>query len=136
MTTLAAARSALRRVRDALAPVLAGQEVVVMHNLLTMPFHPGLTEALWQLADDLTSVRFLAWVHDLAACNPDYDVKAPQLSKLYQAMQPVAQELLDELQRSLDYYANLEDRRMFQKLFVMGGGLQLHSLLRRIRMGQ
>lgn len=46
--------------------------VVFLHNLLTMPFHLAATAALWQLASDMTGVRFLAWVHDLAACNVDY----------------------------------------------------------------
>ena len=56
----------------ALKPALAGQDVVFMHNVATMPFHLALTEALWDLGYRLTGVRFIAWVHDLAACNPDY----------------------------------------------------------------
>ena len=43
-----------------------------MHNVATMPFHLALTEALWELGRRLTGVRFIAWVHDLAVCNPDY----------------------------------------------------------------
>jgi mannosylglucosylglycerate synthase len=58
----------------ALEPELAGQDVVIMHNVATMPFHLALTEALWDLAEKLTGVRFIAWVHDLAACNPDYQL--------------------------------------------------------------
>ena len=56
----------------ALRPVLAAQDVVFLHNVLTMPFHPALTEALWRVIDELPHVRFVAWVHDVAACNPDY----------------------------------------------------------------
>ncbi|MEO6789272.1 MAG: glycosyltransferase family 4 protein [Chthoniobacteraceae bacterium] len=56
----------------ALRPVLVAQDIVFLHNVLTMPFHAGLTEALWSLMDGLPRVRFVAWVHDVAACNPDY----------------------------------------------------------------
>ena len=53
---------------------LAGHDVVFLHNVATMPFHLGLTAALWRVADRLPAVRFIAWLHDIAACNPDYDV--------------------------------------------------------------
>jgi glycosyltransferase involved in cell wall biosynthesis len=58
----------------ALEPRLANMDVVMIHNVATMPFHITLTEALWNLARRLTSVRFVAWVHDLVACNPDYEL--------------------------------------------------------------
>ena len=54
--------------------LLARQDVVIVHNVMTMHFHLRLTEALWNLADELAGVRFLAWVHDIAACNADYDL--------------------------------------------------------------
>ena len=56
----------------ALRPVLAGQDVVIVHNVMTMPFHIGLTEALGRMADELLAVRFVAWVHDVSLVNPDY----------------------------------------------------------------
>ena len=59
------------KVHAALRPLFAGQDVVVLHNVMTMPFHPGLTGALWQLAGELPAVRFLSWVHDLAAAGTD-----------------------------------------------------------------
>lgn len=58
----------------ALEPLLANMDVVMIHNVATMPFHITLTEALWNIAKRLTSVRFVAWVHDLVACNPDYEL--------------------------------------------------------------
>ncbi len=61
----------------ALRPVLAAQDIVFAHNVMTMPFHIGLTEALRRLAVELPGVRFVAWVHDVAACNPDYPDTAP-----------------------------------------------------------
>lgn len=56
----------------ALRPIFAAQEVVMLHNVATMHFHLALTVAVWRLAEELTRVRFICWVHDLAACNPDY----------------------------------------------------------------
>ena len=73
-----------------LRPVLAAQDIVFMHNVLTMHFHPGLTEALWRAMDDLPRVRFTAWVHDVAACNPDYAPVAPVFSKVHPRCEYVA----------------------------------------------
>jgi len=61
----------------ALRAALASQDVVLLHNVMMMPFHPGLTEALWRVIDTLPDVRFVAWLHDVAACNPDYSGIAP-----------------------------------------------------------
>ncbi len=58
----------------ALEPMLAAMDIVFIHNVATMPFHLTLTEALWNIAKRLTGGRFIAWVHDLAACNPDYEL--------------------------------------------------------------
>ena len=58
---------------QALRKAVEGCDVVMVHNILTMPFDLPLTEALWRLAEEWTQVRWIAWVHDLAACNPDYD---------------------------------------------------------------
>ena len=66
-----------------LRPVLAAQDVVFIHNVLTMHFHPGLTGALWRAMDELPRVRFVAWVHDVAACNPDYAPVAPIFSSAH-----------------------------------------------------
>ena len=55
-----------------LRPPLEAQDVAILHNVATMHFHLALTAALWQLADELPAVRFVCWIHDLAACNPDY----------------------------------------------------------------
>jgi glycosyltransferase involved in cell wall biosynthesis len=74
----------------ALRPVLAAQDIVFLHNVLTMPFHPGLTGALWQMMDELQGVRFVAWVHDVAACNPDYAPCAPIFSQAHARCEYVA----------------------------------------------
>ena len=74
----------------ALRPVLAAQDVVFLHNVLTMPFHAGLTEALWRVMDELPRVRFVAWVHDVAACNPDYAPVVPIFSRAHPRCKYVA----------------------------------------------
>lgn len=50
------------------ASELRQHDLVMVHNVFTMPFDLALTEALWQAAAD---VRMVAWTHDLAAANPD-----------------------------------------------------------------
>ena len=69
----------LLRDKDPLAKLrraLTGCDVVIAHNVLTMPFDLPLTEALWQIAEETSSLpsppRFIAWIHDIAAGNPDY----------------------------------------------------------------
>lgn len=74
----------------ALRSALAGQDIVFLHNVLTMPFSPGLTEALWRVMDGLPRVRFVAWVHDVAACNPDYPGTAPIFSRAHPHCEYVA----------------------------------------------
>jgi glycosyltransferase involved in cell wall biosynthesis len=59
--------------RDAaFASRLAAHDIVFAHNLLTMPFQPDVTAALWRIAEEQPQVRFIAWVHDVAAANPAY----------------------------------------------------------------
>ena len=42
---------------DALRPRLANQDVIFMHNVTSMHFHLALTEALWDLAEELKGVH-------------------------------------------------------------------------------
>jgi glycosyltransferase involved in cell wall biosynthesis len=56
-----------------LADAVEGSDVVIVHNVLTMPFDMPLTRALWTLAEKRRHTRWIAWVHDVAAANPDYD---------------------------------------------------------------
>lgn len=63
------ARDPIKELRAAVRDL----DVVIVHNVLTMPFDLPLTEALWQLAEEMPHIRWIAWVHDIAACNPDYD---------------------------------------------------------------
>ena len=110
----------------ALEPGLARQDVVLMHNVATMPFHLALTEALWELGGRLTGVRFIAWVHDLAACNPDYKLpllESPPWSFLARAHARYSYVAVSELRR-----------RQFEKLTrvpcrVVPNGLDPERLL-------
>jgi glycosyltransferase involved in cell wall biosynthesis len=54
------------RLRAALEPVLRDRDVVVAHNVLTMPFNLPLAAALVELG------RLVAWTHDAAWVNPRY----------------------------------------------------------------
>lgn len=52
---------------------LAGCEVVFVHNMMTMHFNLAATSALARLAREWQgSVRFVNWIHDIAAINPDF----------------------------------------------------------------
>src|SRR5439155_15342924 len=62
-----------RRIGSVSERLFANVEIVVLHNVLTMPFNLAGTSALWQVAEALPQTRFIGWVHDLAFCNPDFD---------------------------------------------------------------
>lgn len=47
-------------------------EAVIVHNVFTMPFDLPWTRELTQLAEERNEVRWVNWVHDVAAVNPAY----------------------------------------------------------------
>lgn len=55
-----------------LSAALGGVDVVIFHNIGTMPFCIELTAALRSLASAIQSARWICWVHDLAVANPEY----------------------------------------------------------------
>jgi glycosyltransferase involved in cell wall biosynthesis len=62
--------------RDPYAELSAGvvdADLVIVHNVMTMPFDIALTQALWRASEENPHVRWIAWVHDVAVANPDYD---------------------------------------------------------------
>jgi glycosyltransferase involved in cell wall biosynthesis len=67
----AAARAGLE---DQLCIALRDCDAVLVHNVCTMPFNLPLTAALAGLPALLPQVRFIAWIHDIAAINPDYSI--------------------------------------------------------------
>jgi glycosyltransferase involved in cell wall biosynthesis len=69
---------AFQRLKEALKNRLREElescDVVFVHNLMTMHFNLAATAALAELATELRGVRFVNWVHDMSAINPDYDL--------------------------------------------------------------
>jgi glycosyltransferase involved in cell wall biosynthesis len=74
-----------------LSPILLRHDVVFLHNVLTMPFHPSLTTALWQWAGSPDPrPRLIAWVHDVAATNPEYRPVPELLRRAHPSIEYVA----------------------------------------------
>jgi glycosyltransferase involved in cell wall biosynthesis len=72
---LQAGKNALRqfkalrdRIRNRLRPLLADRDLVIAHNVMTMPFNLPLAAALAELG-----VPVIAWTHDIAWSNGQYD---------------------------------------------------------------
>ena len=76
--------------RARLRQVLAGSDVVFVHNVMTMPFDLALTNALTQVAAELSSTRFIAWTHDVAATNPDLTPVPAELGRAAAGFEYVA----------------------------------------------
>ncbi|HEX6567125.1 MAG TPA: glycosyltransferase family 4 protein [Chthoniobacterales bacterium] len=62
----------VQRLREQLTRPLKRMDCVIVHNLMTMPFHLAATQVLIELAESGT--KMLAWTHDLAASNQDYSL--------------------------------------------------------------
>ncbi len=61
---------------------------------------------------------------------------AERLSDLYEALSPVFDDLLEELQRSLSAYAEARPDHPVQQVVVLGGGFSLHGMFRYLRCGR
>jgi glycosyltransferase involved in cell wall biosynthesis len=78
-------------------------DLLFVHNVMTMPFNLPLTAALCDLAADSRHPRFVAWIHDIAACNPAYGPALPSMIRT--------------AHRGFEYVAVSETRRrQFQEL--------------------
>jgi mannosylglucosylglycerate synthase len=62
----------VQKLREQLIRLLKRMDCVIVHNLMTMPFHLAATQVLIELAESGT--KMLAWTHDLAASNQDYSL--------------------------------------------------------------
>lgn len=51
----------IKRVRSA----VAGCQVIIVHNMFTMPFNWGGSTTLAELSREMTGTRFINWVHDV-----------------------------------------------------------------------
>lgn len=60
---------------------------------------------------------------------------AERLSDLYEALSPVFNDLLKEVQRSLTAYSESQPDRPIRSIFGLGGGFSLHGLFRYLRCG-
>jgi mannosylglucosylglycerate synthase len=58
----------MSRLRDA----GAHYDAIIVHNVFTMPFDLKLSAALRDMAVASPEIRFINWVHDVAAANPNY----------------------------------------------------------------
>jgi len=58
-----------RRLRQ----MIFGLDLILVHNVMSMPFDMALTSAIWELATETRKkTRWIFWTHDLALLNPDY----------------------------------------------------------------
>ena len=62
--------------------------------------------------------------------------RARRLKPLYEAIDPAIRHLIDEIDRSLHQHGQLVQGVQVKQLFGLGGGFQLHGLLRRLRSGR
>ena len=65
-----------QRFLDGLKTTFADCELVLVHNLFTMPFNIAATEALWRWAETGERPRLVHWLHDIAVINPNYTLGA------------------------------------------------------------
>ena len=62
----------LSALEDSLGKTLQNFDRIIAHNMFTMPFNLAATQALGAWAD--RGMKMIAWTHDLAAINPDYQI--------------------------------------------------------------
>lgn len=65
-----------------------GLDLVLVHNVFTMPFDVPWTQELWRQAEMAPEIRWVNWVHDVAAANQAYaalDWEADGMALLLQA---------------------------------------------------
>jgi Tfp pilus assembly PilM family ATPase len=61
---------------------------------------------------------------------------APSVAQIYRAAGPVIEDLLRELQVALDSVARREERPAIRKVYLLGGAVQFHGLLRFLQSGK
>jgi glycosyltransferase involved in cell wall biosynthesis len=59
-------------IREHLGKALAGSDVCIVHNAHTLHKNLALTAALRAMLDEPDPIHFIAWAHDLAWTNPQY----------------------------------------------------------------
>jgi mannosylglucosylglycerate synthase len=76
----------IERLKSLLAPLFAKFERLIVHNLFTMQFNMAATQALTTFADQ--GKKLIAWTHDLAANNSDYQIPVQQPFDLIRGCHP------------------------------------------------
>lgn len=117
------------RDRDAGKLERAAFEAVIVHNIFTMPFDLKWTKELREMAEQWTEVRFINWVHDVAAVNPYY-AQLPWEEPQYAMLQrPVPNALCatvsEERRRDYAWAAKLE----LEAIHVIPNGIALDEVL-------
>ena len=79
-----------KRYARQLEAILSSADVVMVHNVMTMPFDLPLTEALMELAHVHRGIRWIAWVHDVAAVNPDLQPTPAILTRVAEGFEYIA----------------------------------------------
>jgi len=74
------------RLQDLLRPLFTKFDRLIVHNMLTMHFNMAATQALTTFADQ--GKRMIAWIHDLAASNSDYQIPLHQPFDLLRERHP------------------------------------------------
>ena len=94
----------LESLQNRLLPLAKNSDRCVVHNIFTMPFNLAATQALAGLAE--RTAKIIAWTHDLAALNPDYNLPRDRTF-----------DLIRERQRGIRYVTISEARAgEFQRL--------------------
>ena len=94
----------LESLQERLSPLARSFDRFLVHNIFTMPFNLAATQVLAGLGE--RNVSIIAWTHDLAASNPDYNL--PQDRTF---------DLIRERQRGVRYVSISEARAaQFQSL--------------------
>jgi len=71
-------RKRKEEIKTRLRQKLAGEDVCIVHNVMTMHFDLALTAALHELIEELGSkTRFVIWCHDATLNEPHYAVPKP-----------------------------------------------------------
>ena len=65
-------RTLAAEIQAGLGRALAGADICIVHNAMTLHKNLALTAALYRLAGHGGRTRFVAWCHDLAWANPQY----------------------------------------------------------------
>jgi mannosylglucosylglycerate synthase len=73
-------KAVTKRLQERLSPILADCSAVIVHNYLTMPFNLAGTAVLSGFAS--AGAPVIAWAHDLAALNVDYQIPANSICDL------------------------------------------------------